>query len=328
MTRGAAAAATRKRCSVADAVKPSARPAAAPPGAVRTWAEMIKLSHSVFALPFAVLATFLAARSLRPPRLPGVVELLLIVICMVGARSAAMTFNRLVDADIDARNPRTAIRALPRGLISRRAAWLFFLASCGVFLLGCGEFWFFAGNAWPLALGLPVLAVLCVYSLTKRFTRYSHAILGAAIALAPVAAWIAIAPATLGAPAWLLMLVVTCWIGGFDVIYACQDADFDRDARLYSIPSRLGIGPALWIARIMHTLAVAALIATGWTAGLTLPYWIGVGCAALLLAIENAIVSPRDLSRVNLAFFTVNGVVGLVLGALGVLDVCMQVLNH
>ncbi len=312
---------------MAEAANPPTAAARTPVAALRTWAEMIKLSHSVFALPFAVLSTFLAARSMTPPRLPGLADLALIVVCMVGARSAAMTFNRIVDAAIDARNPRTAIRALPRGLISPRAAWLFFLASCGVFLLGCAGFLYVDGNAWPIALAIPVLLVLCAYSWTKRFTRCSHLILGAAIAMAPVAAWIAISPQTLGAPAGFLMLAVACWIAGFDVIYACQDADFDRSVGLFSIPSRIGVGRALWIARGLHVVTTAALVATGLTAGLTAPYWIGVGCVVLLLVIENAIVSPTDLSRVNLAFFTVNGVVGLVLGGLGVLDVCLQVLN-
>lgn len=312
---------------MAEAVNPAPAAVRSPAGALRIWSEMIKLSHSVFALPFAVLATFLAARSMTPPRLPGLVDLVLIVVCMVGARSAAMTFNRIVDAAIDARNPRTAVRALPRGLISPRAAWLFFLASCGVFLLGCAGFLYFDGNAWPIALAVPVLLVLCAYSWTKRFTRYSHLFLGAAIAMAPVAAWIAISPQTLGAPAGFLMLAVACWIAGFDVIYACQDAEFDRSAGLFSIPSRFGVARALWIARGLHVVTAAALVATGLAAGLTIPYWIGVGCVVLLLAIENAIVRPNDLTRVNLAFFTVNGVVGLVLGGLGVLDVCLQVVR-
>lgn len=288
-------------------------------GALRTWAEMIKLSHSVFALPYALLATFLAAR----PQLPTLTQLGLIVVCMVGARSAAMTFNRIADAPLDALNPRTAGRPLPRGTISLPAAWAFFFGSCVLFLLGCAGFLRLYGNPWPLRLAAPVLALLCFYSLTKRFTALSHVVLGAAIALSPVAAWIAISPETLGAPAWLLMAAVTFWIGGFDIIYACQDVDFDRRNGLFSIPARLGVGPALWLARTFHAITAAALIAVGWTAGLGGLYYAGVACVAVLLIVENSLVRANDLRRVNLAFFTVNGVVGLVLGALGVADVIL-----
>jgi 4-hydroxybenzoate polyprenyltransferase len=288
---------------------------------VRTWGEMIKFSHSVFALPFALLATFLAAR----PGLPSWGQFGLIVLCMVAARSAAMTFNRIVDARLDAANPRTAGRPLPTGRISRASAGLFFLIAVASFLLGCSGFWWLFDNAWPLILCVPVILVLCGYSYTKRFTRWSHVMLGAAIALAPVGAWIAINPATLGAPAWLLMLAVTFWIGGFDLIYACQDVDFDRRVGLYSLPAQMGIAAALWSARGFHAITVTALIAVGLSAGLGMFYFIGVGCVAALLTVENALVHPNDLSRVNLAFFTVNGIVGLVLAGLGVLDVWLTV---
>lgn len=294
---------------------------------VWTWGEMIKFSHSVFALPYAVLATFLAARSSVPAALPTWTQLGLIVVCMVGARSAAMTFNRIVDARFDAANPRTAIRAIPRGTIRSSAAWGFFCAACALFLLGCAGFGLLLANWWPLILSAPVLAFLCFYSYTKRFTRYSHLVLGAAIAFAPVAAWIAIQPATLGPAAWLLMLAVACWIGGFDIIYACQDVEFDRSAGLHSLPSRMGVPAALWIARGLHVLTVAALVAVGVIAQLGILYFVGVTFAALLLIVENALVSPRDLSRVNLAFFTINGIVGLLLGVLGVADICLQVLR-
>lgn len=284
---------------------------------VYTWGEMIKFSHSLFALPFAVLAVFLAAR----PEPPGWPAFGLIVLCMVAARSAAMTFNRIVDAPIDAANPRTAARHLPAGRISPAAAWTFFLCAAGAFVLGAAGFLWVGDNPWPLRLCLPVLAMLCLYSYTKRFTRFSHLVLGAAIALSPVAAWIAISPETLGPPAWLLMAAVTCWIGGFDIIYACQDVDFDRRAGLHSLPARIGIGPALWIARGLHAVTVAALVAVGLAAQLGALYFTGVACVAALLIVENALVRADDLSRVNVAFFTVNGVVGVLLGGLGVLDV-------
>lgn len=286
----------------------------------RTWGEMIKFSHSVFALPFALLATFLAAA----PRRPTTLQLALIVLAMVAARSAAMTFNRLADLRYDAANPRTADRHLPRGRISPAAAWGFFTLACGVFTLTCVAFWRFYDNPWPPRLCLPLLVLLCAYSYTKRFTRWSHLLLGTAIGCAPVAAWIAINPQTLGPPAWLLMAAVMCWIAGFDLIYACQDVQYDRQAGLYSVPARMGVAAALWLARLLHALTVAALVALGLTAGLGTLYFIGAACAALLLLIENALVSPRDLSRVNLAFFTVNGIVGLVLGVLGVLDIVLR----
>lgn len=291
--------------------------------AARNWGEMIKFSHSLFALPFAVLAAFLAAR----PRLPTAIEFGLIVVCMVAARSTAMTFNRIADAHYDAANPRTAQRHLPAGRISRSAAWAFLIGAAATFVAGCAGFLVARGNPWPLRLCLPVLALLCGYSYTKRFTRFSHLALGAAIALSPVAAWIAIAPQTLGLPAAALMLAVATWIAGFDIIYACQDVEFDRSAGLHSLPARAGIGPALWVARGLHAVTVAALLAVGRAAGLGGLYYVGVGCVALLLVIENALVSPRDLSRVNLAFFTVNGIVGLLLGGLGVLDVCLSIVQ-
>ncbi|MBU0616618.1 MAG: putative 4-hydroxybenzoate polyprenyltransferase [Planctomycetes bacterium] len=296
------------------------------PGAVaniRTWGETVRLSHSVFALPFAVLATFLAAR----PRLPSWTQLGLIVVCMVAARSAAMTFNRIVDARFDAANPRTTDRPLPTGKITPTAAWLFFAGACVLFIAGCAGFWQLWGNGWPLILSLPVIALLCCYSYTKRFTQLSHVVLGAVIALAPVGAWIAINPASLGAPAWLLMLAVMFWIAGFDLIYACQDVDFDRRTGLYSLPAQLGIAAALWTARAFHVITVAALVAVGVSANLGALYFTGVGCVAVLLVVENALVHPDDLSRVNLAFFTVNGIVGVVLGGLGVLDIWLEVAN-
>jgi 4-hydroxybenzoate polyprenyltransferase len=170
-------------------------------------------------------------------------------------------------------------------------------------------------------LALPTLAVLCFYSYTKRFTRFSHIVLGAVIAFAPVAAWIALRPGTLGAPAWLLMLAAGTWIAGFDIIYSCLDAQFDRQVGLHSLPSRIGIGPALWAARGLHVVTVAALIAVGRTAELGSLYYAGVAAAAVLIAAEHAVVRANDLSRVNLAFFTLNGVVGVVLGILGIADI-------
>lgn len=285
----------------------------------RTWAEMIKLGHSLFAMPWALLAAFMAAGGA-----PSAAQVALVVACMVGARSAAMTFNRIVDADIDARNPRTANRPLPAGQISRAAAWGFFVAACGLFAAGCLGFLVTDGNHWPIVLAGPVLAFLCLYSWSKRFTRWSHVLLGAGIGLSPTAAWIAVRPETLGWPAALLSAGVLFWIAGFDLIYACQDAAFDRSHGLHSVPARMGVAAALRLARVFHLLTVAALVLVGVAAGSGWLYFAGVGCVALLLVVENALVSPRDLSRVNLAFFTINGVVGVLLGTLGILDIYLS----
>ncbi len=291
--------------------------------AVRTWGEMIKFSHSVFALPFALMAAFLAGRGLEAGR-PGWSHLLLVVVCMVAARSVAMTFNRIADAAIDARNPRTAGRPIPAGTISVAAAWGFLVIAAAVFVAGCGGFWFAHGNPWPAYLAVPVLLYLCGYSYTKRFTRWSHLYLGSAIAFSPVAAWIAVHPDTLGWPAAVLMAAVTCWIGGFDIIYACQDIETDRHEGLHSLPARWGAARALWAARVAHAAAAVLLALVGVIAELGMIYAAGVAIVAILLVVENALVRADDLSKVNLAFFTINGVVSLVLGGLAILDVVLR----
>lgn len=287
---------------------------------LRIWAEMVKLSHSIFALPFALIATFLAARNVEGQGQPAPGQLGLIVLCMVAARSVAMTFNRIVDAEIDARNPRTAGRALAAGNLSRAAAYGMLILAAATFGAGCLGFHTFYNNTWPVVLSGPVLIYLCVYSFTKRFTKWSHLYLGSAIALAPIAAWIAIDPASLGQPALLLMLTVTCWIGGFDIIYACQDIEVDRRDNLFSLPSRLGPATALWIARGAHVIAILALVMLGYVAKLGFVYALGVGVAALLLIVENILVRPGDYRHVNLAFFTLNGAVSVVLAAAAIVD--------
>lgn len=297
------------------------------PGTViRRWGEMIKFAHSVFALPFALMATFLAGRAAyaagdSPRPWPGAGQLVLIIACMVTARSAAMTFNRIVDAAIDARNPRTAARALPAGTISRGQAYAFLLGSSGLFVVCCGGFYLLYGNRIPLMLSIPVLLYLCFYSYTKRFTRWSHFVLGSAIAFSPVAAWLAIHPQSAGLPALVLMGAVTLWIGGFDIIYACQDIDFDRSAGLFSLPARIGPAKALWVARFAHVGTVMLLLLLVPLAGLGALYAAGLGAVAVLLATENWLVRPNDFSRVNVAFFTVNGVISVLLAALTIADV-------
>ncbi len=290
---------------------------------IRVWAEMVKLSHSVFALPFAMTATFLAGRSIEGRGRPYWGQLGLIVLCMVAARSVAMTFNRIVDAEIDARNPRTAGRALPAGQLTRAAAYAMLVLAAVTFGLACLGFHLFYGNTWPILLSGPVLMYLCGYSFTKRFTQWSHFYLGSSIALSPVAAWLAVHPATLGLPALLLMLIVTCWIAGFDIIYACQDIEIDRRDGLFSLPARIGVAKALGIARAAHVTAVIGLALLGISAQLGMIYSVGVSFAAALLIAQHVLVRPHDLRHVNLAF-SLNGGVSILLAAGAITDVLLS----
>lgn len=287
------------------------------------WADMVKLAHSVFALPFAAIAAFLAGRHIEGRNWPYWGQLGLILICMVAARSTAMTFNRIVDAEIDTRNPRTAGRPLPAGRLSRAAAYAMLILSIVTFGFGCVGFYVFYKNTWPVMLGGPVLAYLCFYSLTKRFTRWSHFVLGSALAMSPVAAWLAVQPQSIGWSAVVLAGAVTCWVGGFDIIYACQDIEVDRRERLHSLPSRIGPGAALWVARTAHACTVIALIGLGMIEQLGIAYGIGVATAAALLIVENGMVRPGEYGRVNVAFFTINGFVSLVLAAATILDLAI-----
>lgn len=289
----------------------------------RLWAEMVKLSHSVFALPFAIMAAFLAGRHLPGGR-PTLGQLGLIVLCMVAARAAAMTFNRIADAAIDARNPRTASRPLPSGRLSMAAAWAMLLLSIVTFGLGCLAFHVWYANTWPVLLSGPILLYLCGYSLTKRFTRWSHFYLGSAIALSPVAAWLVVDPASLGWPAVVLMLIVTGWIGGFDILYACQDIDVDRRDNLHSLPSRIGPEKALRIARASHGLVAIGLFVLGRIAELGWVYYLGATIAVGLLIMQNLLVRPHDYRRVNVAFFTLNGIVSVVLAVTAIADVLLR----
>lgn len=286
----------------------------------RTWGEMIKFSHSVFALPFALIATFLAARS-NPTGIPTPTQLMLIVVCMVAARSFAMTFNRLADRWIDARNPRTENRPLVKGRISPNQAFVFLIICALAFIAGCAGFFVTQHNPWPLYLAIPTLGLLAGYSYMKRVTSLAHFVLGIAIAFAPMAAWIAISPSTLGWPAWLLTGCVIFWIAGFDIIYACQDIEVDRRDGLNSVPARLGVARALWVSRMCHLLTVALLFLFGRVVGLHWLYWLAVALTAVLLAAEQSVVRANDLSRVNLAFFTLNGCVSLLLGIATIADV-------
>ena len=263
--------------------------------------EMIKWEHSIFALPFALTGALLAAHGIPPFRTLG-----WILVAMVSARSAAMAFNRWADAALDAANPRTRMRAIPAGLLSRGFVLTFTLGMIAVFELACWQL-----NPLTLKLSPVVLIVLLGYSYTKRVTRWSHLVLGLALGLAPSAAWIAVR-GSLDLRIALLTAIVTCWVAGFDILYACQDMEHDRQAGLFSIPQALGLDAAFWIARLLH-LAVAALLV--WFAVLFhfgIAGDLGIAVVALLLFYEHCLVSPRDLRKLNAAFFTMNGVIAMV----------------
>lgn len=295
---------------------PAAVPAPSLGGRLAHLARDIKLSHTVFALPWALLATFLAAGG--SPR-PG--QVLLILACMVAARTLAMAANRLLDARLDALNPRTAGRAIPAGRLSRAFVVAVIVACAAAFMLACVGFLWLYANPWPARLGLPVLAFLTGYPLMKRFTRLCHYYLGAALALAPVCAYLAIA-GTLTLEPLLMAGAVLLWTAGFDIIYACQDCESDRATGVFSVPAKLGIGPALRVARLTHVGCAALLVTLGLaSAALGAIYFAGVAVAVALLIYEHALVKPHDLSKVNLAFFTLNGLISLVLGTLGIADV-------
>lgn len=263
--------------------------------------EMIKWEHSIFALPFALTAMLLAAHGWPPWRTVG-----WILVAMVSARTAAMAFNRWADADLDAANPRTSSRAIPAGLLTRQFVLGFTVLAVAVFLTAAAEL-----NRLTLELSPIVLVVLLGYSYLKRITRWSHLGLGLALGLAPAAAWIAVR----GSLDWRIVVLtgaVTLWAGGFDVLYACQDWEHDRKVGLNSLPQAHGLVAAFWTARLMHLAMLGLLIWFGLLFGFRTPGWLGIAAVGLLLAYEHAIVSPRDLRRLNAAFFTMNGVIAMV----------------
>jgi len=288
--------------------------------AMVTVARDIKLSHSVFALPWALLSAFLAAGS-SPAwgRFAGQVGL--IVVCMVSARTVAMAMNRVLDAKLDAINPRTAGRAIPAGRISVRQYLFVTIVFAVLFFLSTAGFGWAFGNWWPARLSVFVLAFLCAYPLLKRFTSLCHYYLGAALALAPVCAWVAVA-GTVELTPFLIAGAVLFWTAGFDVIYACQDYASDVATGVFSVPARMGVGPALWVARASHVLSVGFMISLGrGVPAFGTIYFVGVTLAAGLLVVEHWLVRADDLSKVGLAFFTINGVISLVVGTLGVVDI-------
>jgi 4-hydroxybenzoate polyprenyltransferase len=271
----------------------------------RTTLEMIKWEHSIFALPFALTAVLLAGHEL-PGGLPGWPTMGWILVAMVAARSAAMAFNRWADADLDAANPRTMGRAIPAGLLSRQFVFGFTCVAVLAFVLAAAQL-----NRLTLILSPVVLAVLLGYSYMKRITRWSHLVLGLALGLAPSAAWIAVR-GSLDPRILVLTAAVTLWAGGFDVLYACQDYEHDRAAGLHSLPQAVGLRGAFRAARAMHLAMLGLLVWLGCLFQFHTLGWLGIGMVALLLAYEHSLVSPRDLRRLNAAFFTMNGVIAMV----------------
>jgi 4-hydroxybenzoate polyprenyltransferase len=277
------------------------------PGRVRTVLEMIKFEHSVFALPFALTGALLAARAThQPPHgWPSVQQVFWIVVAMVAARSAAMTVNRIVDLRYDRENPRTKMRALATGALSVSFAWIFTLVAAAIFVLAAWQL-----NPLALKLSPVAVAILFFYSFTKRFTNWSHLFLGFALGVAPAAAWIAIT-GHLDLRMLILCGAVTLWVAGFDVLYACQDVDYDQSAGLFSVPRRFGVANALLIARVLHAGAVGLLCWLAASLALPWPAWVGVAVAAALLAYEHSLVKPNDLSKLDAAFFAMNGYISI-----------------
>ena len=268
---------------------------------VRLTLDMIKFEHSVFALPFALTGAVLAARDSGMNLAALRWKLIWIVIAMVGARSAAMAFNRVVDAEIDARNPRTRIRHIPAGILSAAFGWGFVAVSGLVFLYAAREL-----NALCFKLAPVALGVIFFYSFTKRFTAFSHLVLGFALGIAPAAAWIAVRGALDVRILWLTAAVMF-WTAGFDIIYSCQDYEFDVAESLFSLPRRIGVARALRVSQLLHVLMILCLLALVRDLDLGWLSLAGVGAVALLLIYEHSLVKPTDLSRVNAAFFTMNG---------------------
>jgi 4-hydroxybenzoate polyprenyltransferase len=282
------------------------------------FAADIKIGHTIFAMPFALFATFLAARGA-----PSLGMLALIIVCMITARTVAMAANRLLDAELDARNPRTASRAIPSGKLSRLFMSGILAACAATFIAATSLFWFLYRNPWPLALSLPVLLYLAGYPLMKRFTRLCHYYLGAALGLAPICAYLAVA-GHLDLPPIIMAATVLCWTAGFDIIYACQDYQSDLETGVRSIPAKYGIAKALWLSRLTHAVSAALLIALGFSSPLLGPiYFTGIAIAIALLIYEHTLVKPNDLSKLNLAFFTMNGIISLIVGSLGIVDVLL-----
>lgn len=303
--------------TVTLATHPS-HPPASLVGKLRLFAGDIKIQHTVFAMPWAILSAVLAGRSF--PGSLTATKIILIVACMVAARTVAMAANRLIDAEFDARNPRTARRAIPSGSLSRGFVASLLAVCCAGFLAATAAFEFIYRNPWPIALAAPVLAYLCGYPFMKRFTRLCHYYLGVALALAPVCAWVAVA-GRIDWPPVLMFIIVAAWTAGFDIIYACQDYFSDLETGVLSVPAKMGIARALWVSRATHLLAAILLFALARIVPqFGVFYFTGAGLAIALLVVEHTLVKADDLSKVNVSFFTINGIISVVLGTLGIVD--------
>lgn len=264
--------------------------------------EMIKFKHTVFALPFALIGAFLAGRGV-----PSFSVFFWVILAMVGARTSAMGFNRIADRQFDAANPRTATRALPAGEVTLVESWAMVLLAATLFFFACYRL-----NTTALLIAPIALALTLGYSLTKRFTWLCHIVLGVALALSPLGGWVAVAASLEGYP-WVLSLGVLFWVAGFDCIYACLDADFDREAGLYSMPAIFGRRNGFRVAVAFHVLAFCLFILTGIQEGLNLWYYIGIGITGAALFYQHLIVNPKDLSRIRQSFFSMNGLIALTL---------------
>ncbi|MCA9277654.1 MAG: UbiA family prenyltransferase [Phycisphaeraceae bacterium] len=292
-------------------------------GVIRAMAKDIKLAHSVFALPFAVLGALLAWDRTEPASTTWL-KLVLVVVCMVCARTWAMVVNRLADRHIDSENPRTVRRAIASGRVLFADGIKIALVSALVFVAACSGFWFVDGNIWPVVLSIPVLGWIALYSFTKRFTALCHVFLGGALAASPIAAGIAMQPeAVADMPAlWLLAGMVVFWVAGFDVIYALQDLSFDREKKLHSIPAALGADGALWVSRVFHVIAIVMLV-LAWQQDTRfgIVFGLGVVAAVMLLAAEHLVLMKQGEKGLAMAFFTLNGIVSCVLGIAGAIDI-------
>jgi len=269
--------------------------------AIREWCEMIKIEHTVFALPFALSGMLLSI-----PGLPPAQTVLWTIVAFAGARSAAMTLNRIIDAELDARNPRTSMRSIPAGRIKQGKAMLFAFVS---FLVMLGA----ASQLPPICMWLSPIAIfwLSFYSFTKRFTWLCHFVLGISLGGAALGGWIASSGTITGPSPWLLALAVSTWVAGFDLLYSCQDIDIDKKERLHSVPSKFGIKAALDTSVVLHLVTVVCLVAVGMFLSLGLPYWIGISIVSLALAYEHGLLKPNDLSKLDAAFFNVNGIISI-----------------
>ncbi|MBI2560682.1 MAG: UbiA family prenyltransferase [Planctomycetes bacterium] len=279
-------------------------------GKVSDVLKLIKFSHTVFSMPFAVMSAFLAGKGM-----PSLRQSVIIIIALVSARSCAMAFNRLADVKYDTHNPRTAYRATLQQKIGSHNVWFFMIGSAAIFILSAC-----ALNRLSLILSPMALLIILGYSYTKRFTSLSHLVLGLALALAPIGAWVGI-KGGVSIPPFIIALAVMLWVTGFDIIYSCQDVEYDKSAGLYSLPKKVGMKSALILSFVSHVLAILALLSLMYFTDLYIIYFIGVCLVAGLLFYEHSLVKPDDLSKVNAAFFTVNGMVGLVFMCMSLVDI-------